>query len=69
MNIYIDIATLRDGTGKTLAYDVNTHWSIDDGDDLSADVLNELKQKLDEIIQQGIERAQEQSRMDRTQIN
>lgn len=66
MNIYIDIATLRDGTGKALAYDVNTHWSIDDGDDLSANVLNELKHKLDRMVQQGIDRAQTQSRMDRT---
>ena len=54
MNIWIDMMTAHDSYGKVAAYWPEVHWNIDEHDTVSPDAMNEICERVQSELEQGL---------------
>lgn len=54
MNIYIDITSVQNSSGKCDYYWPTAHWELNDWDTKSADEMNALAEDLNKVLREHL---------------
>lgn len=54
MNIYINMNSLIDGTGKVVDYSPEVHWQLDDIDVVTPQQMNVICKNVKEVVEKGL---------------